>query len=283
MGPIRLLVGYEEVSDPHVLKVHFFPRGLQRRCPQGTWLQPRACRRAATAPLPAGPTEKAWVPWALKGSLPSAQHPVCGLCLQPCLNPPAHCPAPGRKEGSAADRAAQGHGSSWLPPFTTTLRTLHMFCWPNCALRSWCRLLCVPRGAAEEPGDFWWAVWSSRYPRLWLNRTLLGQLCLRRQWWQNPDSMVAFQDGRSMGFSTQLSPKMLQMDSFFSLKRGLSGICDLFWWRDPCVGLGKASDRKETDQLFTWGEEGLSVQTALDSRGHLSWPALPSRGFLVFT
>lgn len=94
MGPVRQLVGWEEDSDtPRVLKVHFSPRDLERRCPQGTWPQPKACRRAAAAPLPAA-TKKAWVPWALKGGLPSAEHPVpCGplrVCLQPCPEP--SCP-----------------------------------------------------------------------------------------------------------------------------------------------------------------------------------------------
>lgn len=155
-----------------------------------------------------------------------------------------------------------------------------MFCWPNCALWSWCRLPRVPRGAAEEPGDFWWPVWSSRYPRWWLNRTLLGQLRLRRQWWQT--RLDGGRDGRRVGFSTHLSPKMLQMDSFFSLKRGLSGICDLFWDGIAVWDLERPQTGRRLTSSLPEGE-GLSVQTALDSRGHLSWPALPSRGFLVFT
>lgn len=165
------------------------------------------------------------------------------------------------------------------PPHNHTENSSHV-CWPNCALWSWCRLPRVPRGAAEEPGDFWWPVWSSRYPRWWLNRTLLGQLRLRRQWWQT--RLDGGRDGRRVGFSTHLSPKMLQMDSFFSLKRGLSGICDLFWDGIAVWDLERPQTGRRLTSSLPEGE-GLSVQTALDSRGHLSWPALPSRGFLVFT
>ncbi|XP_057591200.1 von Willebrand factor A domain-containing protein 2 isoform X6 [Hippopotamus amphibius kiboko] len=80
-------------EGPHCENLHVFPRGLERRHPQGTQPQPRACRRAAAAPLPAD-TQEAWAPWALKGGLPSAEHSVSWgplrVCLQPCPEP--SCP-----------------------------------------------------------------------------------------------------------------------------------------------------------------------------------------------
>lgn len=70
-GPTRLLVGSRASDTLHVLKGHFFPRGPEGRCSQGTWLPLVAYRRAAAGTSPAN-TEK--VPRTLKGRL--TQHRV---------------------------------------------------------------------------------------------------------------------------------------------------------------------------------------------------------------
>lgn len=56
--------------------------------------------------------------------------------------------------------------------------------------------------------------------------------------------VTAFQVGKSVDLFTHLSPKMSYLGAFvFSLKRGLRGICDLFWRLDLCgERLGKGPD-----------------------------------------
>lgn len=112
---------------PHILKVHFFPRGLERRCSKA-----RGSGREPAGGQPLSPSQLGLQRrrglWALKGSPPSAEHPVCGLCLPARLNLLPTVLPQGEERAQLQTELPRDMVAAGYSLHAPHRRTLHMFC-----------------------------------------------------------------------------------------------------------------------------------------------------------